>query len=400
MTTLTEVPKSAEEERVLALIRRAEELTLDLTLSSVRAWKAAESGRKAIGYLPVYIPREIVHAAGALPVGIFGGGDQLEIIRGDAYFQSYLCHLPRSVIEMGLNGNLDCLDGMLFPSICDVIRNLSGMWKMLFPDKLSRYVDLPQNFDPKIGGAFYRTELESVLNEVAALTGRQPDAAALRASVVLYNENRRLHEELYELRRQEPWNAPTSEVYLLARAGCILAVEEHNTMLCDYLEAARERGQRPRDMARVVVSGSFCEQPPLDLIKTLERAGCYLVNDDYVLGSRFLQGDISTEGDGLEAIVQAYLEHCVAHASVYIGEAEKGAALVEQVRESDAEGVLFAAPSFCDPSLLDQPMLQVALDREGIPYTSFKYSENTGQFQVIREQAGTFADTIKLWSES
>ena len=39
-----------------------------------------------------------------------------------------------------------------------------------------------------------------------------------------------------------------------------------------------------------------------------------------------------------------------------------------------------------------------ALDRAGIPWTAFKYSENTGQFQVIREQAGTFADSIKLWS--
>ena len=32
-----------------------------------------------------------------------------------------------------------------------------------------------------------------------------------------------------------------------------------------------------------------------------------------------------------------------------------------------------------------------------IKFTSFKYSEDTGQFQVIREQAGTFADAIKLW---
>ena len=61
--------------------------------------------------------------------------------------------------------------------------------------------------------------------------------------------------------------------------------------------------------------------------------------------------------------------------------------------------MIFAAASFCDPALLDQPMLQSALDRAGIPYTSFKFSEDSGQFQVIREQAGTFSDSIKLWSE-
>ena len=76
----------------------------------------------------------------------------------------------------------------------------------------------------------------------------------------------------------------------------------------------------------------------------------------------------------------------------------RGQALIDRVRRADAEGVIFAAPSFCTPALLDQPMLTSALDAEGIPYTAFKYSENTGQFHPIREQTGTFADTIKLWS--
>ncbi len=62
--------------------------------------------------------------------------------------------------------------------------------------------------------------------------------------------------------------------------------------------------------------------------------------------------------------------------------------------------MLFCAPSFCDPALLDQPMVVRAVERTRVPWTAFKYSENTGQFQVIREQAGTFADSIKLWSEA
>jgi benzoyl-CoA reductase subunit C len=45
-------------------------------------------------------------------------------------------------------------------------------------------------------------------------------------------------------------------------------------------------------------------------------------------------------------------------------------------------------------------MLVAALDQAAIPHTQFKYSENTGQFAVIREQAGTFSDSIRLWSEA
>mgnify|MGYP001004430966 CR=1 FL=1 len=83
----------------------------------------------------------------------YGPKSGIDIIRGDSYFQSYICHIPRSTIELGCTGKLDLLDGMIFPSICDVIRNLGGMWQMLFPEKLSAYLDLPQNFDADRGGA-------------------------------------------------------------------------------------------------------------------------------------------------------------------------------------------------------------------------------------------------------
>jgi len=82
----------------------------------------------------------------------------------------------------------------------------------------------------------------------------------------------------------------------------------------------------------------------------------------------------------------------------FVEDGSKGAELVERVRQTGAEGVLFCAPSFCDPALLDQPMAVAAVERAGIPWTAFKYAENNGQFQVIREQAGTFADALKLWS--
>ena len=107
-------------------------------------------------------------------------------------------------------------------------------------------------------------------------------------------------------------------------------------------------------------------------------------------------------GDGKTplALARAFLHQGVKCQSMYLDRGEKGAALADEARAADAEGVIFAAPSFCDPALLDQPMTLKAVAAQGFPTTSFKYSENTGQFQVIREQTGAFADSIKIWSEA
>jgi benzoyl-CoA reductase subunit C len=388
-------PKSAKE-----IIDRCQILLDDLNFTSAREWKAAEPGRKVIGYMPVYVPREIIHAGGMLPLGVLGGGDSLEVIHGDAYYQSYICRIPRSTIELAITKRLDFVDGMLFPSICDVIRNLSGMWKLMFPDVYVRYFDVPQNFRDDIGGEYYVNELNELKEGLEGVAGRRITGEDLERSIALYNENRRLVEEVYALRASQPWKAPTSEVYLLMRAGMILPVEDHSHLLRDYLAALEVEDRPMRDNCRIVLQGTFCEQPPLNLIKSIELAGCYIVDDEFMLVHRWLLEDVPTEGDPVSNLAKAFLHHSSAAAVKYEPDgAQKGQFLLQTVRNRGAEGIIFAAPSFCDPALLDQPMLTKVLDRENIPYIAFKYAENSGQMQPIREQAGTFADSIKLWSE-
>ena len=394
METKTDTP-------VQRIVQRCERLFEDLEFGAVKEWKAAAPGRKAIGYMPVYVPREIVHAAGFLPVGILGGGDNMEVIQGDAYYQSYICRIPRSTLELGLTGKLDCLDGMLFPSICDVIRNLSGMWQILFPAKYVKYFDVPQNYIDDVGGNFYVHEMQQLREDLGQMRGSPITDEELNASIRVYNDNRAAVRELYAYRAVKPWQAPTSEVYLLLRAGMVLPPEEHTALVREYIAQTDKVPRARRDNARVVMTGSFCEQPPLGLIKSVEMAGCYIVDDDFMLVTRWLLQDVPDAADPLQELSKAFLHHSASTAAKYDAtRAEKGVFLVKQVKTRGAEGVVFAAPSFCDPALLERPMLQDVLGRHKIPYTAFKYAENTGQMAPIREQAGTFADSIKLWSDA
>ncbi|MDT8410941.1 MAG: benzoyl-CoA reductase subunit C [Vicingaceae bacterium] len=382
------------------IINDCKELSFDLNFTRAKNWKAEKEGRVIVGYTPIYFPREIIHAAGGLPLGIFGGGDRKQIIKGDAYYQSYICHIPRSIMELALDKHMDHFDGFIFPSICDVLRNLSGIFKQHKFGKFVKYMDFPQNFLPEIGGVFYQQEMQHVMKYIKEINGNTPTVEELNHSISLYNKNRQMIEFIYDIRQEFPWRLSIEDVYHIVRAGTVIPVEEHNEILEQVCAHINKEIGEPQDKIKVVVSGAFCEQPAVGLIRAIEEAGCYVVDDDYMLGSRMILGDIDATTDKpLEAISNSYIKQSQYSSSIYDVDNPKEYRLAKIVQERGANGVIFASASFCDPSLLDAPIFQNAFNKLGIRYIAFQYSENINQFKVIKEQVGAFSDSIKLWED-
>src|SRR6185295_20382027 len=141
--------------------------------------------------------------------------------------------------------------------------------------------------------------------------------AGLREAIAAGNARRELIRALYRARSETPWNVPTEELYVLMRAGEIAPAGEFLAKMREYLAAIEEEPGRVRDKSRVLVVGAFCEQPPLGLIKTIERSGCFIVDDDFVLGNRMLGGDVATEGDPLGNLAEAFVRDAVKTSTIY-----------------------------------------------------------------------------------
>src|SRR5689334_8126268 len=193
----------------------AEGIIQDLNFSTVQQWKTDHPSQKAIGYFPVYAPVEIIHAAGMLPVGLNGAGDQLDIQYADARFGSFICSIIKTTLELGLTNHLAPFDGLLFSSICDSARNLCFVMKRNFPDIYTDFLHLPHNASSESSTAFLVTEYKRLIENLERIGGAPVTEQALNDAIEVYNENRGLTRQLYDERARNPHLIRTSDLYAL-----------------------------------------------------------------------------------------------------------------------------------------------------------------------------------------
>ncbi|HXY50940.1 MAG TPA: 2-hydroxyacyl-CoA dehydratase [Terriglobales bacterium] len=366
----------------------------DLRFPAVREWKQSRPGAKAIAYFPVYAPVELIHAAGMLPVSLYGAGDRLDIQHADARFGSFICSIVKTTLEMGLTGHLEPFDGFLFSTICDSARNLCFVMKRNFPAMYVDFLHLPHNPSSPAAAQFLAEEYRRILLELERVGGCQVHDDRVRHSITVYNHNRSLIRELYRVRTRHPEKIPTGELYQLIRAGSFLPVEEHTVQLETALAQFGSRSNKKRDSIRIVIEGSFCEQPPLPLIQLIEDAGCYIVDDDFVIGQSWFESDVPTEGDPLLSLATSYLDRSVYSSVRHDFRKPRWDGLVEKVRRSKADAVLFLIAKFCEPAYFDYVPYKQELERAGIPHLQLEFEEKSFTFDRLRTEIETFVESL------
>lgn len=369
------------------ILYECRELVEDPEFPTVQEWR--RRGGKVLGHFQVYFPEELAHAAGMLPVKVRGA--QVDRREADSRFGSYLCSILRSSLEVALTGKLP-LDMFVTHPICDAARNLAGIWGRAF-DYPTQILYLPQNPNSAFAGDYLTEEYRRLLVDIEGVTGVSVSDAEVRRSLEVYNENRGLIRDLYALKREQPWLVPLHEAYVLVAIGGLIRREEHNDLLRRVLPMLRNRGLHRADKIRVVFEGGFCEQPPLDLLRAIADF-CYVVDDDLLIGLRFILEDVPTAGDPVENLAEAYLEKSSYSPVQHDLRKPKEKMLLRRFREANAEAVIVSAAKMCEPGLDEQVAYGQELDKERIPYFLTEFEEKMSSYDHLQIQLETFVENI------
>jgi benzoyl-CoA reductase subunit C len=374
--------KSLDE--ILNLVRDVVE---DPSYPTVKAWRM--NGGKVLGHFQVYFPEELAHAAGLLPVKIRGA--QTDGNESESHFGSYLCSIIKTSLDVALSKNVE-LDLFVTHPICDAARNLASVWGRNF-DYKCQILYLPQNPTSKDTLEYLTHEYRRVLSDVEAVAGRKVADVEIRAAIDLYDRSRALMRELYAIRKASPWLLGADESAALVGLAGLVPRQEWISFIEFLIPMIKGRPTRQQERMRVVIEGGFCETPPFDMLQTIARS-CYVVDDDVLIGMRFLVKDVRKGKDPVEDLAEAYLDRSSYSPVQHDHRKPKEKMLLERIKHSGAELVILASAKMCEPGLEEQVAYAKELEKAGIPYFVSEFEENQNTFDQLAVQLETFVENL------
>ncbi len=350
-----------------------------------------QCNKKVVGYLCSYTPEELIFAADALPFRLFGTRENIN--RADTYLQTYCCSLVRGTLEEGLSGNLDFLDGAVFPHTCDSIQRLSDIWRLNVPLQFHIDAVLPLKLDTESSREYMVDVLRKFKMDLEKNLSIEISEEDLRYSIAIYNQIRESIKKIHAIRHENPAIIKGSEFYTIMKTSMII---DRNMLprilggiICE-LEARKGNGAI-KDHKRLVLTGGMCDHP--DIYQIIEDAGGVVVWDDFCTGSRYFEGLINQGGDPVVSIAERYLERIVCPAK-HNGLTSRAENIIDIVKSKNVDGVVFLFLKFCDPHAFDYPYLKNHLDKAGIPNTIIEMEDQFSLGERLKTRFEAFIETL------
>jgi bcr-type benzoyl-CoA reductase subunit C len=357
----------------------------------VRSWMQ-RTGGKVIGAFPMNFPAEIAHAAGTLPVIIQENREPDS--SGRNLLAEFYCGYTRNIADQAAKGRLDLYDGFFLADHCIQLLGAVDVLRLESPGKPLYFGQL----EPSLGDAWtpdaVKKKVQSFIDEMAAFAGERITPEALRRSIKLFNENRRLLRTLFEARRTGNARFTSSEMQVLVKSSMVMDKTEHTEVLCEILDAA---GEAERDSRiRLHLSGHLCHAPKPELLAAIEECGAIVVDDDLYTGSRYISTDVAEDTDPVAAIAGWYLQRdadfpCptrVKHAADWEDR------LIRSVETSGAQGVIVLMVKFCEPHMLYYPQLRKRLNQRGIPHLLIETEHEGVPLESVRTRVEALLERI------
>ncbi|MGQ9556939.1 MAG: double-cubane-cluster-containing anaerobic reductase [Desulfurispora sp.] len=358
-----------------------------------------QQGGKVIGTFCVFVPEEIIRAAGGICIGLCSG---LETGSGevDKVLPRQVCPLIRSFMGFKLGKicpYFESCDLVVGETTCDGKKKAFELLADYIPVHVMETPQMKRERDYQ----FWREEIKEFAAKIEEITGQKITAASLKQCISDTNAKRRALLRLAGLRRHRP--APISGkdsllIEQIAMYDDVARFTQQVNRLCDELEERVKAGTgvAPAKAPRLIVSGTPMAIPNWKVPHIIESTGAVIVAEEMCTGLRYFEGLVPEDASSLEeayaGLARRYLN---INCAVFTPNTDRTQRIMELVQEYQADGVIHVSLSFCDPYSIEANRVEKACRQAGIPLLKLETDYGQEDTEQLKTRVEAFLEILK-----
>lgn len=354
-----------------------------------------KNGGKVLGTFCVFVPDEVILAAGAIGVGLCGGS-QFWIEDGEKVMPRNLCPLIKAFVGAKIGGTcpyVQSCDMLVGETTCD---GKKKAWEILDEYVPVHVMDLPQMKRTKDYN-MWMDEIKTLIERVEELTGNKITVENLKKAIELCNRKRRALKRLYEFRKYTPSPISGLDSLLISQIAFYddperftLKLEE----LCDELEE-RVKNLKDNGKKRLMITGTPMAIPNWKMHSIIEGLDAQIVVEETCTGTRYFENEVSTEGETVEGLIKnladRYLNINCACFTPNDGRIDD---ILKYVDEYNVDGVVYYNLSFCHTYSVEYQRVEKALKERNIPVIMIETDYSTEDSGQIKTRVEAFLEML------
>ncbi|MBA3013566.1 MAG: 2-hydroxyacyl-CoA dehydratase family protein [Proteobacteria bacterium] len=350
---------------------------------------AKKEGRPVVGTFCVYIPEEIVLAAGGICVGLCGGSPG-SIPDAEKILPRNICPMVKSAF--GFKAGRICpyfqaVDFVYGETTCDAKKKTWEILDRLVPTYVMEIPQMKKERDRTL----WLEEVKDFKTKVEEVSGASISPEQLAGAIVTINDKRRALQRLTRLRAATPAPISGLDSLLIEQIAFYddpARFASNLNTLCDELEirVLNDVGAAPKSALRVMVSGTPMALPNWKIHTLVEGAGAVIINEESCIGTRYFKDLINESSRDMETQLSDLTDRYMRiDCSCFTPNDERVDKVLKDYRISSAQGIIHYSLQFCHTYNIEEIKIREACEKEGIPYLSIEsdYSQDDiGQLQT------------------
>ena len=377
---------------------------LDFVISEIHGLRIRElvdarnEGKKIIGTFCVFVPEELILAAGAVNVGLCAGAE-IGKDAAEKVLPRNTCALIKSFVGFKLSKlcpYFETADLVVGETTCDGKKKAYEIFSEHVPLYVMEIPQMKKNRDRDL----WKGEVLGFRDELERITGNQITASALKDAIGKLNRRRGVLQRLDRLRRADPAPISGRDAVLVNQIAFYDDPDRFTgkiSELCDELEGRVENneGVTEKGLPRIMIAGCPMAAPNWKLPFLIETSGAVLVGEESCVGRRNTRDLVDESEETLEGMIDAIVDRYMKiDCACFTPNEERIDNILDMAGELEVDGVVYYNISFCQPYEMEAMKMEPRLREAGIPMLNIDTDYSMEDVEQLKTRIEAFVEMI------